>query len=253
MDPTKGRQAMSALVEIRNLLVRRGGRNVLEVPSLEIRKSEVLALIGPNGSGKSTLLLVLASLLKPVSGEILFDDRPLPRWKALEYRRRISFVFQAPMLLDMTVSDNVALGLKFRGLQKDKIKQHVSYWLKQLGIESLAKRRAGELSGGEAQRVSLARAFVLDPELILLDEPFSALDPPAHSKLLGDLGALLAVDHRTAIIVTHNLEDASQLGDRLGILIGGRLRQVGNLSQIKAKPADEEVAAFLKELSVSPI
>ena len=244
---------MSELIEINNLLVRRSGRKVLEVPSLEIRKSEVLALIGPNGSGKSTLLLVLARLLKPDSGEILFNGRPLSQWKTLEYRRRISFVFQAPLLLDMTVVDNVSLGLKFRGMQKDKIKQRVGYWLKKLGIESLANRRAGELSGGEAQRVSLARAFVLDPELILLDEPFSALDPPAHSKLLGDLAALLAVDHRTAIIVTHNLEDASQLGDRVGILIGGRLRQVGSPDQIKAKPADEEVAAFLKEFSVSPI
>ena len=244
---------MNALVEIHNLQVQRGGRKVLEVASLEIRKREVLALIGPNGSGKSTLLLVLASLLKPMGGEILFEDRPLAQWKALEYRRRIAFVFQAPLLLDMTVAENVALGLKFRGLQRDKIRARVDHWLKQLGIESLATRRAGELSGGEAQRVSLARAFVLDPELILLDEPFSALDPPAHSKLLGDLAALLAVDHRTAIIVTHNLEDASQLGDRVGILIGGRLRQVGSPDQIKAKPADEEVAAFLKEFSVSPI
>jgi tungstate transport system ATP-binding protein len=252
VDPAKGGQAMSALVEISNLLVRRGGRKVLEVPSLEIRKSEVLALIGPNGSGKTTLLLVLASLLKPESGKILFKERPLSQWKALEYRRRISFVFQAPLLLDMTVTENVALGLKFRGLQKDKIQVRVGHWLKQLGIESLASRRAGELSGGEAQRVSLARAFVLDPELILLDEPFSALDPPAHSKLLGDLAVLLAADHRTAIIVTHNLEDASQLGDRVAVLVGGRLRQVGLANRIKAKPADEEVAAFLRELPGSP-
>ena len=243
---------MSELIEINNLLVRRKGRKVLEVPSLEIRKSEVLALIGPNGSGKSTLLLVLARLLKPDSGEILFNGRPLSQWKALEYRRRISFVFQAPLLLDMTVADNVALGLKFRGLQKDKIRQRVGYWLKQLGIESVANRRAGELSGGEAQRVSLARAFVLDPELILLDEPFSALDSPAHSKLLGDLAALLAVDHRTAIIVTHNLKDASKLGERVAVLVRGRLRQVGSPGQIKAKPADGEVAAFLKELPSSP-
>jgi tungstate transport system ATP-binding protein len=253
MDPTKGGKAMRALVEVHDLLVRRGGRNVLEVPALEVGRGEVLALIGPNGSGKSTLLLVLACLLKPVSGEILFDERPLSQWKALEYRRRISFVFQAPLLLDMTVSENVALGLKFRGLQKGEIRVRVGHWLEQLGIESLANRRAGELSGGEAQRVSLARAFVLDPELILLDEPFSALDPPAHSKLLGDLAALLAVDHRTAIIVTHNLKDASQLGDRVAVLVGGRLRQVGRASQIKAKPADEEVAAFLREPTSSAL
>jgi len=218
-----------------------------------VRKGEVLALIGPNGSGKSTLLLVLACLLKAERGEIIFDERPLSQWKALEYRRRISFVFQAPLLLDMTVADNVALGLKFRGLQKDKIRARVGHWLEQLGIESLAKRRAGELSGGEAQRVSLARAFVLDPELILLDEPFSALDPPAHSKLLGDLAALLAVDHRTAIIVTHNLKDASELGDRVAVIIGGRLRQIGSAGQIKAKPADEEVAAFLRDPTSFPL
>jgi tungstate transport system ATP-binding protein len=248
VDPTKGGKAMSALVEVRDLLVRRGGRNVLEVHSLEVRKSEVLALVGPNGSGKTTLLLALACLLKPERGEILFENLPLTKWKALEYRRRISFVFQSPLLLDMTVAENVALGLKFRGLQRDKIRERVDHWLEQLGIKTLSHRRAGELSGGEAQRVSLARAFVIDPELLLLDEPFSALDPPAHSKLLEDLNALLAADHRTAIIVTHNLKDASQLGDRVAVIVGGRLRQVGRAGQIKSKPADEEVAAFLKKM-----
>jgi tungstate transport system ATP-binding protein len=244
---------MSPLIEIRDLLVKRGGRVVLEVPALEIRKGEVLALVGPNGSGKTTLLLALAHLLKPERGEIVFDDRPLSQWRVLEYRRRISFVFQAPLLLDMTVAENVALGLKFRGLKRDEIRARVSHWLKLLGIETLSGRRAGELSGGEAQRVSLARAFVLDPELILMDEPFSALDPPAHSKLLEDLAALLATDHRTAIIVTHNMKDASHLGKRVAVLVGGRLRQVGRAGQIKAKPADEEVAAFLRELPRSPL
>lgn len=244
---------MSALIEVRDLLVRRGGRNVLEVPSLDVRKSEVLALVGPNGSGKTTLLLALARLLKPERGEIVFDDRPLSQWKALEYRRRISFVFQAPLMLDMTVAENVALGLKFRALKKNEIGARVSHWLKLLGIDMLSGRRAGELSRGEAQRVSLARAFVLDPELILLDEPFSALDPPAHSKLLKDLAALLAADHRTAIIVTHNLKDASHLGKRVAVLVGGRLRQVGRPDQIKAKPADDEVAAFLRKLPRSPL
>ena len=239
---------MSALVEISDLVVRRGGRNVLEVPSLDLRKSEILALVGPNGAGKTTLMLVIAQLLKPESGTILFDGRPLSQWNALEYRRRISFVFQAPLLLDMTVADNVGLGLKFRGMRKDKIRGPVAYWLEKLGIDSLARRRASELSGGEAQRVSLARAFVLDPELLLLDEPFSALDPPARAKLLGDLTAILTADHRTAIIVTHNLKDAAKLGDRVAVIVGGRLRQVGPARQIKSKPADEDVAAFLREL-----
>jgi tungstate transport system ATP-binding protein len=150
-------------------------------------------------------------------------------------------------MLDMTVRENVALGLNFRGMPKDQVHERVRHWLSQLGIASLSDRRAGELSGGEAQRVSLARAFVLEPELLLMDEPFSSLDPPARSKLLGDLTALLAADHRTAIIVTHNLKDASQLGDRVAVLVGGRLRQVGRPSQVVARPADEEVAAFLKK------
>jgi glycine betaine/proline transport system ATP-binding protein len=96
--------------------------------------------------------------------------------------------------------------------------------------------------------VSLARAFVLDPELLLLDEPFTALDPPARAKLLEDLSALLAKDHRTTIFVTHDLKEAAQLGDRVAVLVGGKLRQVGPARQIKARPADEEVAAFVREL-----
>jgi tungstate transport system ATP-binding protein len=248
MDPAKRGKAMSALVEIRDLVVRRRGRSVLEVPALDVRKREVLALVGPNGAGKSTLMLVIARLIKPETGKILFDGLPLSEWSALDYRRRISFVFQAPLLLDMTVAENIALGLKFRGVHKDKIRERVEHWLEQLGIEALSSRRASELSGGEAQRVSLARAFVLDPELILLDEPFSALDPPARARLLEDLTALLKADHRTAIIVTHNLKDAAKLGDRVAVLVGGRLRQVGPARQIKNQPADEEVAAFLREM-----
>jgi tungstate transport system ATP-binding protein len=193
-------------------------------------------------------MLVLARLLKPKSGTILFDQRPLSQWNVLEYRRKISFVFQAPLLLDMTVVENVALGLKFRGLKKDQIYTRVDHWLQRLGITSLSNRRAGELSGGEAQRVSLARAFVLDPELLMLDEPFSALDPPARGKLMKDLSDLLTADHRTVIIVTHNLKDAARLGDRVAVIIGGKLRQVDLANQIKSRPADGEVAAFLREL-----
>jgi tungstate transport system ATP-binding protein len=243
---------VSALVEIRDLVVCRRGRTVLEVPSLDVWKSEVLALVGPNGAGKTTLMLVIARLLKPEGGQVIFDERPQPQWDPLDYRRRISFVFQAPLLLDMTVAENVALGLKFRGLRKDETRVRVAQWLDRLGIASLSGRRAGELSGGEAQRVSLARAFVLDPELILLDEPFSALDPPARARLLEDLTALLTTDHRTAIIVTHNLKEAAKLGDRVAVIVGGRLRQVGPARQIKSRPADEEVAAFLRELPRSP-
>ena len=116
-----------------------------------------------------------------------------------------------------------------------------------MGVESLLGRRAGQLSGGEAQRVSLARAFVLDPELLLMDEPFSAVDPPTRAQLLKDLSTLLSQDHRTPIFVTHNLKEAAQVGDRVVVIINGELKQVGTPKQIKEKPADKSVEEFLKE------
>lgn len=239
---------MADFVKIRDLEIRRNGRDVLKVNSLDIQRGETLTVVGPNGAGKSTLLLALARLLKPSRGEIVYDGKPLKQWDELEYRRRISFVFQSPLLMDMTVEQNVSLGLKFRGTPKEETRERVGKWMKQLGVESLAKRRAGQLSGGEAQRVSLARAFVLEPELLLLDEPFAALDPPTHAKLLDDLSALLKEDHRTAVFVTHNLSEATKLSHRIGVVVGGVLRQVGTAKQIKAHPADETVAAFLHEL-----
>lgn len=236
------------MIQIHDLLVQRNGRDVLRIDSLDIQRGETLTVVGPNGAGKSTLLLALARLLKPSQGDILYDGKPLNEWDELEYRRRISFVFQSPLLMDMTVEQNVALGLKFRGTSKEETHERVGKWMKQLGVDALSKRRAGQLSGGEAQRVSLARAFVLEPELLLLDEPFAALDPPTHARLLDDLSALLKEDHRTAVFVTHNLREATKLSQRMAVIVGGMLRQVGTPKQIKSKPADETVAAFLHEL-----
>ncbi len=239
---------MTNFIEIKDLQIYRNGSVALEVGHLTIVKGETLAVVGPNGAGKSTLLLALAHLLKPAHGEIVFGGKLISQWGDLEYRRKIAIVLQEPLLMDMTVEQNVALGLKFRGTPKNEIKVLVERWLSQLGIEPLAKRRAGQLSGGEAQRVSLARAFILEPELLLLDEPFSSLDPPTRAKLLEDLSALLAEDQCTTVFVTHNLKEAAQLGERVAVIVEGRLRQVGPARQIKAKPADESVAAFLKEL-----
>ena len=239
---------MTGLIEIRDLVVQRGDHTVLEVPSLDIQKGEVLALVGPNGAGKSTLLLALAHLIPMQRGEVRFAGRLLSEWDALEYRRRLSFVFQDALLLDLPVAQNVALGLRFRRTDKQEVDGRTSEWLKLLGIDALAKRRASELSGGEAQRVSLARALVLDPELLLLDEPFAALDPPARARLLGDLSILLASDHRTTIFVTHDLREAAQLAHRIGVIVRGKLRQVGTARQIKTHPADRDVADFLQTL-----
>lgn len=236
------------MIQIRNLLIQRNGRSTLKIDSLDIARGETLTVVGPNGAGKSTLLLALAHLLKPVRGDIQFNGKSVTKWSDLEYRRKISYVFQAPLLMDMSVEQNVGLGLKFRGVPKDETQERVGRWIKAMGIESLSKRRAGELSGGEAQRVSLARAFVLEPELLLLDEPFAALDPPTRSKLQDDLVAVLSEDHRTAVFVTHNLNEAAKLSHRIAVVVGGVLRQVGTVREIKAHPADAAVEAFLQEL-----
>lgn len=236
------------MIQIRNLLIQRGGRDTLKVDSLDIQRGETLAVVGPNGAGKSTLLLALAHLLKPARGDIKFEGKSVSRWNDLEYRRKISFVFQAPLLMDMSVEQNVALGLSFRGVSKEEIRERVGRWITSLGIEPLAKRRASHLSGGEAQRVSLARAFVLEPDLLLLDEPFAALDPPTHAKLLDDLSSLLKEDHKTAVFVTHNLGEAARVGNRIAVVVEGVLRQVGTATQIKSQPADGTVRAFFQNL-----
>jgi ABC-type proline/glycine betaine transport system ATPase subunit len=236
------------IISIRDLIIQRNGRVALRVDSLDIQRGETLTVVGPNGAGKSTLLLALARLLKPSHGDIIYNGKSLKQWDELIYRRKISLVFQSPLLMDMTVERNVSLGLKFRGVARAEIQERTEKWMKQLGVESLSKRRAGQLSGGEAQRVSLARAFVLEPELLLLDEPFAALDPPTHAKLLEDLSALLREDQRTAIFVTHNLNEAAKLSHRMAVMIGGVLCQVGTAKQIKTQPADETVKAFLQEL-----
>lgn len=239
---------MSSLIEISDLRMKRNERIVLDIDHLSIPRGETLTVVGPNGAGKSTFLLTLASLLKPASGEIRFNGRALSQWNELEYRRKVSFVFQSPLLLDMTVEQNIGLGLKFRGVPKDEIRQRVGRWVKDLGVESLLGRRAGQLSGGEAQRVSLARAFVLGPELLLLDEPFAALDPPTRTKLQDDLIAVLGENQRTAVFVTHNLNEAAKLSHRIAVIVDGVLRQVGTVREIKSHPADAAVKAFLQEL-----
>jgi tungstate transport system ATP-binding protein len=239
---------MANIIEVKNLLVQRNRRDALKIESLDIQKGETLAVVGPNGAGKSTFLLALAHLLKSSKGEIALNGKPQKEWHDLEYRRKIAFVFQDPLLMDMSVRENIALGLKFRSVDKTEIQERVFKWAKAMGVEKLLERRANQLSGGEAQRVSLARAFVLDPELLLMDEPFSAVDPQTREKLLEDLSKVLAENHRTTIFVTHNLKEAAQFGDRVAVIIDGELKQVGKAEQIKDKPADVSVRDFVRGL-----
>jgi tungstate transport system ATP-binding protein len=240
---------VKALVEIHDLLVKRGDHPALQLDALTILEGEVLAVVGPNGAGKSTLLLTLARLLRPERGKILFNSQQVSAESDTAYRRRIALVMQDPLLFDTSVFDNVAVGLYFRGVSRDVIRLDVPLWLERLGVGHLSRRRANELSGGEAQRVSLARALVLKPQLLLLDEPFSALDPPTRSHLLEDLGNLLNETSTTTIFVTHDLNEAAQLAERMAVIVGNRLRQVGSPNDVFVSPIDQDVAQFVNHRS----
>ncbi len=234
------------LVTVRDLVVKRESRKVLEVSSLEIRQGEVLSIIGPNGAGKSTLLHVLALLQPPTSGEIWFAGRRVtPGEDLVKLRRRMAVVFQEPLLLDTSVRDNVASGLKIRGMRSREVEGRAVHWMKRFGVEGLAGRSARKLSGGEAQRVSLARAFALDPELLLLDEPFSALDAPTRVALFEDFERVLRESRVTTVFVTHDRTEAMRLGDRIAVVMGGRVAQVGEPGDVFTSPVDEGVAAFV--------
>ncbi len=236
---------MGNILEIKDLLVMRGERTVLEIPSLEVQEGEVLAVIGPNGAGKSTFLLIASKLLQPARGQLSFRGKILDKKDGLSYRRKIGLVLQDPLLIDATVYNNVAAGLRFRRTPKDEVNRRATHWIEALGITHLKNRQARSLSGGEAQRVSLARAFALEPDLLLLDEPFSALDTPTRLRLVEDFQALLAGIDLTTIMVTHSMDEALLLGDRVAVFLDGRLRQIGAPDVVFRAPSDPEVAAFV--------
>lgn len=225
---------------------------MLQVDALTVEESQVLAVIGPNGSGKSTLLLTIARLLKAESGQISFRGRPIEEQNELAYRRRVSLVLQEPLLLNTTVFNNVASGLRFRKIPKQEVIHRVETWLDRLGIRQLRDRPARQLSGGEAQRVSLARALALNPELLMLDEPFGGLDTPTRTRLLEDFQALRAETRTTTIFVTHDMDEALYLGDMVAVLLNGLLRQCGTPQEVFTAPSDAEVAAFVGMETVLP-
>lgn len=240
------------LLSLSNLLISRDGVPVLDIDSLDVREGEVLALIGPNGAGKSTLLLTMALLLRPERGQVLFRGEPVPPARELATRRRMALVLQDPLLLHASVGSNVASGLRYRGMAGAEVDERVGRWLERLGIRHLKDRPARKLSGGEAQRASLARALAIQPDLLLLDEPFSALDAPTRAALLEEMKSLLAETRVTTVFVTHDLDEALLLGDRVAVLIDGRLRQVGPPEKVFSAPEDPEVARFVGVETVIP-
>ena len=238
---------MAKGLEATKLSVMLGGHQVLDIPSFDVRPGEVLVIIGPNGSGKTTLLLSLASLLKPTTGTVLYQGIPYREGlSALQLRRKFAVVFQEPLLLNTTVWDNVALGLRLRRIGHHETNERVKKWLARFGMAPLARRQARSLSGGEAKRVSLARAFALQPEVLFLDEPFIALDSPTRQALIEDFESVLRETKVTTVMVTHERNEALVLADRVAVLMNGRMRQIGTPEEVFSRPADEETASFVE-------
>jgi len=234
------------ILEVKDLEVNRGGAMILNVPSLLIKEGEILSLIGPNGAGKTTLLQTLSYLLKPFQGEIYFKgEKVKSNHSVFEYRRKLAMVFQEPLLFDTTVFDNVASGLRIRGMKKQEIRRIVKEHLDRFGIGHLSRRSARTLSGGEAQRTSLARAFAIQPEVLLLDEPFSSLDPPSRDSIIEDLVGILRQTRTTTVFATHDRLEALRLSNRIAVMNDGRIQQIGSPGEVMNHPANEFVASFV--------
>lgn len=241
------------LLRINNLCIVRGGVQVLQIPDFAVNREEKIAVIAPNGGGKSSLLLALACLIPRKCGTILFDGKEVTNGDETAFRRRIAMLFQEPLLFDTTVLDNVAEGMRIRGENRKSARERAEESLELFRIGHLAKRSAHKLSGGEAQRVSLARAFAIKPELILMDEPFSSLDLPTRIKLAEDLGMILHESGTSAIIATHDRIEALRVVDRLIVLDSGRIVQDGTPKEVMEKPANSFVAAFRRTSYSMPV
>jgi tungstate transport system ATP-binding protein len=220
---------------------------VLQDLNLSIGKGEVFALIGPTGAGKTTLLRIIDLLEIPSAGEIYFEGKCVPRSgkQRLEIRRRMSFIHQKPQVFNLSVYDNVACGLRWRGEKRHGIAEKVHHILETVGLDGYRNRNARTLSGGEAQRVALARALVLEPEVLLLDEPTANLDPVSTEKIEQLISHVARQHNITMIMATHDMSQGQQLADRIGVLLNGRLVQTGNASDIFRSPQNEEVAHFV--------
>ncbi|MCK9487398.1 MAG: ABC transporter ATP-binding protein [Dehalococcoidia bacterium] len=231
-------------LSLRGLSVTRGRRQVLAVEALDVLAGETVAVLGPNGAGKSTLLLA-AALLLPARGEVRVFGEAASRTNRVRLRRLTSTVFQDSALLDMAADRNVEQALAIHAVPRSRRRERARHWLDRLGVRARAEARPHQLSGGEAQRVSLARALAVEPRLLFLDEPFSGLDYTTRARLVGEMRALIQETGVTALLTTHDHAEAAVLADRVVVLIDGRVAQVGPTHEVLRAPATEDVARFL--------
>jgi tungstate transport system ATP-binding protein len=225
--------ALTPILEARDLRLSISGREILNIDHFGLKNGEILALIGPNGSGKSSLLKLLALIDPPTTGVIFFDGKQVyPNGDMLGTRRRMALVFQEALLFDASVHRNIMIALRIREITGKEASERTKKWLDRFGILHLARHPARKLSGGEAQRANLARAFALEPEVLFLDEPFSALDYPTRKTLLNEMGQILKSMNITTLFVTHDYSEIPYLTSDVCVLFDGKIKKSGTVKEI---------------------
>jgi sulfate/thiosulfate transport system ATP-binding protein len=231
-------------IEIRDITKRFGDFVALDHINLDIPDGELTALLGPSGGGKSTLLRVIAGLEKPDDGAVAFSGRDATQLPP--QRRNVGFVFQHyAAFKHLSVARNVAFGLEIRKRPKAEINRRVQELLELVHLEAFAHRRPSQLSGGQRQRMALARALAVEPQVLLLDEPFGALDAQVRKELRVWLRRLHDEIHVTTVFVTHDQEEAMDVADRIVVIANGRIEQVGSPTELYEHPANDFVMGFL--------
>jgi tungstate transport system ATP-binding protein len=228
---------MKQLIKLKEVTKHYGEITALDEVSLEIREKEIFTVLGPNGSGKTTMLRMMASIVEPTSGEVFFGGVRINNSNRSQARKKSTMVFQKTALFNTTVYKNIAYGLKLRKFPKKEIDERVENVLDLVKLHGYEKRWAKKLSGGEQQRVSLARALALNAELLLLDEPTANLDPKNVSIIEETISRVNREFNTTIVMATHNLFQAETITKRAALLLGGKIVQVGTAQEIFRVPS----------------
>ncbi len=248
LDPSQASRSRADIQEDLGLVV------ALRDVSFQVKRGEVFVVMGLSGSGKSTLVRCLIRLIEPTKGGIRFDGEDILSYtpnELIQFRRqRVAMVFQHYGLLPhRRVMDNVAYGLEIRGLEREARYEAASEAIESVGLKGWEDYFPSEMSGGMQQRVGLARALAVDPEVLLMDEPFSGLDPLIRREMQDDLISLETELHKTIVFITHDLNEALKVGDRIAIMRDGQIVQQGSPEEIVTMPADDYVTQFVKDVS----
>ena len=240
-------------VEFRDVTLSRNQRPLVSNLNFKIRRGEALVLLGRSGSGKTTTMKLINRLFRPTEGEVIFDEKSTTEWDEIKLRRKIGYVIQETGLFPhFTIERNVGLIPSLEGWNSQKIKERVFKLLKLVGLEpdQFASRYPQELSGGQRQRVGVARALAADPPVLLMDEPFGALDPMTRLELQQEFRRLQQELGKTVVFVTHDIQEAFVLATRIGLMYGGELVFLGTPEEFKTTSHPEAVA-FLKCLKTA--